>query len=336
MSLAGARGTTEAELAKVLGVEGTADPHMGRDGLSLALEAPRHAQPDDKGDPVVFADAASLWAQAGFHFQQAFLDALAANYGAGVRLVDFERAAATATDQVNTWVADQTKGRIRHLLDKGAVDQSTRLVLVNAVYFKGSWAVPFDPAQTSDGSFTKADGKRVQVPFMHLDDEFGYAKGPDFQAVRIPYVGGASMVVVLPAPGRLAAVEGSLAPDALQFERAFVDLGLPKFSFSQRESLRDSLAALGVRDAFDADRADFSGMDGDRDLSVADVIHEANISVDEKGTTAAAATGVVMYATSRPVEVGKLTLDRPFLFFVQDDATHEILFLGRVADPTSG
>jgi len=262
------------------------------------------------------------------------------NYGAGIHLADFITQPDAARREINDWVAGQTKDKIKDLLPEGVPDPMTRMVLVNAIYFKADWVRQFDPNSTSDQPFHLLDGSEVQARMMSRGLGIPYAQGNGYQAVELPYVGGtAAMDILVPDEGnftqfetaldagRLVQILGDMQPTSVQF-------GMPRFSFTSQFGLADQLSALGMADAFDPVLADFSGMDGQRDLYVSAVIHKAFVAVDEKGTEAAAATGVIMEATGAPLFEVNLTIDRPFIFLIRDLPSGQILFVGRVLDPT--
>ncbi|OFW64012.1 MAG: hypothetical protein A2135_03870 [Actinobacteria bacterium RBG_16_67_15] len=273
---------------------------------------------------------------------QEYLDLLARNYGAGIRLVDFREAAEEARVAINAWVADETNDRITDLIPQGAIDELTRLVLVNAVYLDATWARPFDPEVTFDAPFFRLDGTEVSVATMHAYQMTSqYAAGDGWQAIDLPYTGDElSMVIVVPDSGRFAEVEALIAVGLLgevrtALDTAIVDLSLPKFEMRNQLSLVEALRSLGIAQAFDPGVADFTGISTEDQLYVSDVIHEAFIAVDEAGTEAAAATAVIIGTTSLPTDIVSLEIDRPFLFFLQDRTTGAVLFLGRVVDPSA-
>jgi serpin B len=236
-------------------------------------------------------------------------------------------------------VAEKTRDRIEELLGPGTINALTRAVLVNAIYFKGSWATAFDPEATRTRPFHLLDGSRRDVEMMHGLWETTYAKGDGWQAVRLPYFG-ASMLVVVPDSGNFASVESGLTADFLadvdrRMKLHDVDLGLPRWESASSIGLRDILRRMGMTDAFDPNLSDLTGVAPIDDLYVSDVIHQANVTVDEEGTEAAAATAVIMRVTSAAPVLPRVTLtvDRPFLYLIQDDATGEILFMGRLLTP---
>jgi serpin B len=343
MTYAGARGQTAAEMAEVLHIDlDDAALHAAFNTLDQAL-ASRNQEFPATGDgverKVQLSIANSLWGQNGFTFAPEFLDTLAENYGAGMRVVDFVEAAEAARQAINDWVAEETNDRITDLIPEGVLSEATRLVLTNAVYLDATWASLFDKGDTWQAPFFLLDRSQVTVDTMHQDGSFPYAAGDGWQAVELPYVGGElAMLFLVPDSGRFAEVEGLVGAGLLDqvvagLESTQVDLGLPKYEFRSRSSVADLLAAMGMPAAFDPGAADFSGMTTEDRLFISDVIHEAFIKVDEEGTEAAAATAVVMNLTSARPEGVDLQIDRPFLFSLYDRETGEILFMGRVLNP---
>jgi serpin B len=340
MTYAGARGVTAEEMAAVLHVD-LDDPafHAAMNALDLALESRSFKSGDDR---VQLSIANSLWGQDGLAFEQPFLDTLAEDYGTGMRLVDFKAAAEKARVQINDWVASQTNDKITDLIPAGVLNDLTRLVLVNAVYLDATWALQFDPNDTSDGSFTTLAGTQVTVPMMRQTSSFSYAKGDGWQAVQLPYSGNKlAMLLIVPDQGRFTDVEQELGSGLLSeavagLSPASVALTVPKFTFRTQAQLGSALKTLGMPTAFDPNSADFSGMTTEEQLLIDEVIHEAYIAVDEEGTEAAAATAVVMRATSAPMVDVTFEIDRPFIFALRDTETGALLFLGRVTDPSAG
>jgi serpin B len=303
------------------------------DAVDLALTTPP-AGADAGTFRLSLAD--SIWAQQGLALSPPFLDALATDYGAGVNLVDFEEAPETARLAINGWVSNQTQGLIPTLLPMGSIDDSTRLVLANAVYFHGDWVTPF-AANSPDGTFHAPAGD-VTVPMMSSRSGNGmFWSGSGWTAAALPYDGNTTaMYLIVPDSGTFSAFEQGLTADALATmlvpaQQTPGAVSLPRFKFSLATSLSDALSTLGMSVAFTA-AADLSGIDGAHDLRVAAVLHQADIAVDEEGTTAAAATGVIVGALS--VEV-PLVVDRPFLFFIVHQPTNTLLFAGRVVDPST-
>lgn len=337
MASAGARSETLTQILAVLQQRLPPDAmHRAMNALNLALLAPRPFPPGSTGEPLQLQFANSMWAQSGYHIEPGFLDVLARAYGAALNTADYQHDAAGAVRAINRWADANTNHKIPQLLSQ--LDPATRLVLVNALYFKASWIQPFDAAQTRSGPFHTANRTTVTVPFMHATLETGYASGDGWQAVDLPYVGNASMTFIVPDAGRLDDFERSL--DAAQLDRILqslqpteVTLALPKLHLSDQADLTRILQQLGMTDALRSGSADFSGITGNRDLYVSQVVHQATIDLDEKGTEAAAATGVLM-ATSGASRQAHIELDHPYLLLVRDHVTGTILFLGRVNDPT--
>jgi serpin B len=284
--------------------------------------------------------ANAIWAEKTYTFETDFLDTLAENYGAGVNLLDFTNAPDPSRLTINSWVASQTDDKIQNLLPPDSVDNLTKLVLTDAVYFNAAWNTPFDPNNTQDGSFTLLDGSSVTASFMNAQlPSLPAMQGTNFVAASLPYADTRlSLVVVVPDVGQFSQVESSLNATTLASLVAGLTsqpvlLMLPRFKIETATSLVTLLEALGMTSAFTPGTADFSGMDGTHNLYISDVFHDAFINVAEKGTEAAAATGVVMKDAS--IFIG-LAVDatRPFIYFLYDQPTGAILFMGRVQDPS--
>ena len=285
--------------------------------------------------------ANAIWGQHGYQFLPEFLDVLAENYGAGMRAVDFAGAPDEARVRINDWVAEETAGKVEGLLPPGTIERSTRLVLTNAIYFNASWLWQFNPRDTEVRPFHLAGGGTVRVPMMTetTKEFYGYSRGDGYQVVDVPYSWGElSMTILLPDEGKLGEFEDSLDSEMLgrivdDIEIDYVTLTMPLFEFESEFSLGDTLAGMGMPDAFDDRAADFSGMTGSRDLWISRVVHKAFVSVDEEGTEAAAATSVVMLDSGPVKEPIAVTVDRPFIFLIRDTGTGTVLFLGRVSNP---
>jgi serpin B len=335
MAAAGAGGVTLTELRRVLRTEDESTDdglHAGMNALDAALTARNRAD-------VELSLANATWLHEPLDVEQAFLDVLAAQYGSGVELVDFESDPDGARLAINAWVARRTNDRISELLAPDTLDELTRLVLVNAVYLNASWAVPFTLESTRDAPFTTAAGDTIDVPTMVRQAELLYASGDGWQAAELPYVGDElAMLLFLPEPGFLPTFEEIfLVTDATQYlESRLVQLQLPKWDTSSNVELADPLVALGLTTAF-GDTADFTRITTEIQLRIARVVHQANITVGEAGTEAAAATAVVIAPTSAPPEDEPVALvfDHPFVFAIRDRTSGAVVFLGRVADPRS-
>ena len=338
MTYAGARGETEAQMADALHFRGQ-DVHAAFNALDLELAKQGKGGGKDQ-EPLQLNIANAVWAEQTYPFLQEFLDTVAVNYGAVINLADFINNFEPVRKEINGWVEDQTKDKIKNLLAQGVLNADTRMVLVNAIYFKADWLTQFDANDTHDAPFHLLDGSETQVKMMSNGlHGIPYASDDGYQAVELPYAGGtAAMTLLVPDEGRFAAFESTLDAaklDAIlnELQPATVQLSLPKFTFESQFSLPDQLAALGMTDAFDPDRADFSGMTGNRDLFISDVIHKAFVAVDEKGTEAAAATAVIMELAMALPAGNVLTIDRPFIFLIRDTVSGQILFVGRVVNP---
>ncbi|WP_437718994.1 serpin family protein [Sorangium sp. So ce448] len=336
MAYAGARSETEAEMASALRFTLPQERlHPAFNALDLALESRGEIAEGQDGEGFRLNIANALWGQAGHPFLPSFLDVLAENYGAGMNLVDFAQPS-EAREIINGWVAERTWGRIKDIVPEGAVSASTRLVLTNSIYFSAAWKFPFDEEASDIADFTLADGSSISVSMMAGTAEVRYGEGDGYAALEMPYYGDeVSMVLVLPSDieafeegldgARLDGVLGSLEPRN-------VTIGLPSFRVESTFDLIPPLEELGMTAAFGA--ADFSGIDGQRSLSISAVVHKAFVSVNEAGTEAAAATAVAL-DESGPPEPAAIRFDRPFFFFIRDNATSAILFVGRVADPAA-
>jgi serpin B len=285
----------------------------------------------------------AIWAQKGYEFRVAFLDALAENYGAGLRILDFINDPEPSRITINDWVSEQTEERIKDLIPPGGINSLTRLVLTNAIYFNAAWESKFTEEATKDLPFYPLDGESVTVPMMRQTESFGYAEGDDYQAVELPYDGEElSMVILLPSEGKFTEFEHILDYEQVdriisKLEDKRVRLTMPKFEFESEFSLKQALSALGMAEAF-SESADFSGMTGNKDIFIGSVIHKAFVLVEEGGTEAAAATAVVMVTSApgpKPEEPVVVTIDRPFIFLIRDIETGAILFIGRVMNPAA-
>lgn len=340
MTYAGARGETEAQMARTLHYTLPQEQlHRAFNALDLQLaERGKEAKGQD-GEPFRLKIANSVWGQKDHRFRDEYLAVLAANYGAGLRLVDFINAAEQVRQTINEWVEENTEGKITDLLAEGSIDSLTRLVLANAVYFNAAWKNPFESMATADRPFTLLDGSEVVVPTMRRTGSYAYARGQGYHALSVPYDGDEiDMILLLPDAGTFEAFEstltaGEIAATLRGLAPKQVHLSLPKFTYESRFALAETLAALGMPDAFVAEKADFSGMTGERDLFIGEVSHKAFVAVNEKGTEAAAATAVEMRTTAAMEPPLEFTVDRPFVYLIRDVQTGTILFVGRMLNP---
>lgn len=332
MAEAGARGDTAAQLRKALHLA-----ENGHEKLGAMLRAASGKTRAANGYEL--AIASRIWPQRGYALEAPFLAVLTDHYAAPPVELDYKAAPEEARSKVNAWVDDATRGKIKDLLPAGSVDSLTRLILTNAIYFKGDWETAFDAKKTADGPFYAPTGE-VAVPLMTLKEDLAYAGAEDVQVVELPFKGGEiGMVLFVPtAKDGLAKLEASLTSERASklagvLAHTSVRLHLPRFKLESAVSLVEPLRALGITDAFDVNRADFSGISGNRELYATGVFHKAFVDVTEEGAEAAAATGMTLGIKSAPPEPIAVRADRPFLFAIRDRKTGAILFLGRLVKP---
>ena len=325
MVYGGARGETAAQMATTLRFGGQGATHPAFSHLREKLNSVQ-----EKGH-VQLSVANSLWPQKEYKFLPDYLALTKEFYGSEIIPLDFKTDTEGARQEINTWVEGKTNERIKDLIPKGMLSPMTRLVLANAIYFKGDWARQFKPEHTRPAPFKLADGTTTEVPMMSQTAGFKLAHTPDFQALELPYEGGdLSMLILLPSePGKLPDLDLETI-NGLGFNEMETMVQLPKFKLESTFRLGDTLAAMGMPLAF-SHQADFSGMTGSRDLFIDAVIHKTFVEVNEEGTEAAAATAVGMRATSMPP---MFIADHPFHFLIRENATGTILFIGRVTDPS--
>jgi len=330
MTYAGARGPTADLMRRVLHLDGM-DPHKAAGELLAQWNAP--------GKPYQLRVANQLFGERSMRFTSPFTALLADAYRAALEPVDFSGAPDAVRSHINDWAADHTEQRIKDLLPAGSIDGDTRLVLANAIYFKGQWAQKFEPARTATGTF-HASGHDTSAPFMHQHGVFRYGKTDGAQILELPYVGDDLVMTIVLPDGDLPSLERTL--DEVTLDQLIaslhgadeVDVTLPRFTLASPSlSLKQAFVALGMGDAFEAGQADFSGMTSDDHLFISDAFHKAVVEVNEEGTVAAAATAVVMTRESMHL-VPSFVADRPFMFFVRDLRSNAVLFMGRVVDPT--
>ena len=279
----------------------------------------------------------ALWGQNGYSFLPEFLGTLAANYGAGVNLLDFAGNPELSREIINEWVVEQTNDKIRELIPRNVITTATRLVLTNAIYFKAQWLFQFDEMGTADRPFHLIDGEEVTLPMMCQTEHFRIAGGNGYMAVELPYSNGRiSMLVIMPDSDCFFEIEDRLGNDFINeiagnMRDSDIYLSMPKFETVSAFQLNDVLIEMGMESAFGMS-ADFSGMDGTLSLYIGSVIHKAFISVDEEGTEAAAATAVIMQKINGGPSI-EFLINRPFIYLIRDRDTGTILFMGRVLNP---
>ncbi len=340
MTFAGAREDTERQMARTLHFT------LGQDGLHEAFsELYVLLEEIQQAGEVRLSQANSLWPQEGYPFLAEYLSLIERHYGVSITAVDYrtDTARQATCKTINMWVEKKTEGRISNLIRETNLDEWTRLVLTNAIYFKGRWEDEFKPERSKEALFFRSARKCVEVTMMDQTEYFKYVETDSVQIVELPYGGGeVSMLVVLPRQIEgLGSLEASLSVarlnawrNALTEQR--VNVMLPRFTMTFAASLCKTLKAMGMVEAFTWPGANFAGFDGDPDwFYIGEVIHKAHIEVDERGTEAAAATAVVMMLGGMPAPCPIFRADHPFLFLIQENRTGSILFTGRVSDPTS-
>lgn len=353
MAYAGARGDTRDQMREALrytlndetlhGAFNALQRELNARGEAIdADDLPSQYDAEDNPVPFQLALVNAVWGQADYPFQESYLTRLENHYGGGLQEVDYRSDHEAAREKINTWVANQTADRIKDLLPPGALSHLTRLVLTNAIYFLANWYHPFDPNATGNEAFTPLNGSTGDVSMMTQSEAFPYAEVNGTKAVDLPYIGeDVSMVVILPPEGRFEPYEqafdrATLAQIIGALEAREGTVSLPRFEFKSGFALKKPLEALGMPIAFDPSSADFSGIakldETNENLYIDDVYHDTYIAVDEEGTEAAAATGVVINAESAPSDPFEFVADRPFLFVIRDRPTDTVLFLGRVID----
>jgi serpin B len=340
MTYAGARGDTATEMGEVLHFH---LPPTRLNAAFAALNRTLNADVQQRGYRLNVANR--LWGQQGYRFLPAYLAITRDVYGAELAQVDFARQTEATRRQINAWVEQRTENKITELIPAGLLDPMTRLVLTNAIYFKGDWSEPFSKRATADAPFHLTGQTSVPVPLMSRQDDFRFWAGDGLKALELPYgKGDLAMVVLLPDEIEgLAKLEARLSTAGLKrwltgLREQEVRVFLPRFKQTSQFQLADVLQAMGMSRAFSPSEADFSGMDGQRDLCLSAVIHKAYVDVNEEGTEAAAATAVEVApaaAPYQPHEPQEFRADHPFVFLIRHVRTGSILFLGRLVNPAS-
>jgi len=337
MAYEGARGKTADEMQSVFRF-----PTNGN--LRKSAFAAIHNQLNKPDAKYKLSIANALWAQNDYKFLDEYLTTLQQYYAGKAANVDFKNSTEEVRKTINKWVEDKTNNKIKDLFPQGSLDNMTRLVLTNAIYFKGTWVKQFEKSQTRDEDFRVSSVNTIKVPMMRRTDKnakFNYMETDNLQILEMPYEGEKlSMIVLLPKNDNLSSLENSLFLDKIndwknKLWEQRVDVFMPKFTFDTKYFMNETLARMGMPTAFTRDSANFSGMDGTQNLFIQKVIHQAFVDVNEEGTEAAAATGVSMGITSvGPTQIPVFRADHPFIFVIQDRENGNILFLGRVANPS--
>ncbi|XP_004695046.1 PREDICTED: leukocyte elastase inhibitor-like [Condylura cristata] len=335
----GTRGNTQAQVSKTLHFDTVEEVHFRFQSLLAAISK------RDAGHVLKLANR--LYGEKTYSFLPEFLASTQKMYGAELATVDFQGASEEARQVINEWVKGQTAGKIPELLAAGVVDNLTRLVLVNAIYFKGTWQDEFKKEETEDAPFrlNKRDTKTVKMMYQKNNLPIGHIQELKCHVLELPYKGGElSMVILLPddiedESTGLEKLEQHLTLEKLREWTKPENMGytevrvrLPKFKLEESYSLQPLLARLGVEDLFTPSKADLSGMTEASGLSVSGIIHKAFVEMSEEGTEAAAATAARMtYCSGRPKP--QFFADHPFIFMIRHNPSGSILFLGRVSSP---
>ncbi len=337
MTYTGARGNTAKEMAAVLRLP-SGELEKIAAGYSN-LQKQLQADPKTSGYQLNIANA--LWGQKGFGFLQAFLDSNKKYFGSGLTELDFEQPEA-ASKTINAWIEEQTKEKIKDLIPAGGLDRMIRLVLTNAIYFKGDWAIKFKTENTKPAKFNVTADKIIEVPMMYQKQTFEYGETDTVQILQMPYKGNElAMMVILPkAGGTIESVDKQIVAEpasvtSVRRRKVELEVYLPKFKMTCGTlEMKGILQDMGMKEAF-TDSADFSGMTGKTDLCISKVMHKAFVEVNEEGTEAAAATAVGMTLTSVALAPPVFRADRPFIFIIKENAKSQtILFMGRMCNPT--
>lgn len=335
MTYEGARGKTASEMQSVFHF--FADPNVRIPSFEKL-----YSQINPQKATYQLSTANALWAQKDYPFDPNYTKTIETYYGGKTTNLDFKADTEGSRQTINSWVSSKTNSKIPELFAKGTLNEYTRMVLTNAVYFKGKWDSQFEKEATRQKDFTVQSGSKVKCSMMNKQSDLNYAETADYQAIELPYEkNDLSMIVILPKAGRMSAVENNLSTVKFSeikksLNSELVDLSLPKFKFDTSYDMNETLSTMGMPTAFDSNGADFSGMDGTKNLFIGLVVHKAYVDVNEEGTEATAATGVGMKTTSieMPQQPKIFNADHPFIFAIVHDFTGSILFLGKVNDPT--
>ncbi len=331
MTYEGARGKTADEMQSVF--------HFPENSILRPNFASVYNEINKKDKEYQLSTGNALWAQQDYQFLEEYFSTIEKYYGGKAANVDFIEETEKSRQTINKFIEEQTNDKIEEIIAPGVLSPLTRLVLTNAIYFKGTWEWEFDKSDTRDRDFKITKEDIVKVPMMHMDPDkarFNYADAGDLQILELPYKGkDISMIILLPTED-LDSIElttQNLDKWKAEMQETKLDaIYFPKFEFDTKYGLNEALKTLGMPTAFEFGIADFSGMDGTQSLYISDVIHQAYVKVDEKGTEAAAATVVVM-GTSAAAPRNIFNADHPFIFIIQEKKTGNILFLGKVVDP---
>jgi len=334
MTYEGARGKTAEEMQRVLHIP--EDENLRRENFAKIIDGIN--KPDKK---YKLSTANALWPRIDFQLLKEYQDTIEKYYGGKATPLDYAKDSEGSRQIINSWVEDKTEQKIKDLIPPGLLDPSTVLVLTNAIYFKGTWVLQFDPKETKEEDFRTSAGEAVRVPMMRLvdkDEKFNYAETEDLQILELPYDGeDLSMLVILPKGNKLEKIEKELSIEKLSewkdmLKEQKVDIYIPKFKFETKYFMANTLKKMGMPTAF-GPGADFSGINGKGGIWISQVIHQAFVDVNEEGTEAAAATAVMLREIARTTPVFRA--DHPFMFLIQERKSGNILFMGKVANPAA-
>jgi len=331
MTYEGARGQTAEEMQSVFHFP--EDDNIRRPAFARVYNLLNKPEKE-----YLLSTANALWAQEDFKFLDSYLNAVEKYYGGKTTNLDFRTETEKSRKIINSWVEKQTNDKIKDLIPQGILSPATRLVLTNAIYFKGKWVEQFDEDSTRDADFRVSPDNIVKVPMMRNTEDFNYAETDDLLILEMLYEGEElSMIILLPKED-LASLEQSLTAEKLAewknlLSKERVSVQIPRFKFETKYYMKDTLMDMGMPVAF-SENADFSGMTGKRDLFISNVIHQTFVEVNEEGTEAAAATAVAMVESAAPSEIKIFRADHPFIFLIQERETGNILFLGKISDPS--
>lgn len=332
MAYEGARGTTSDEMESVF--------HFIQDNIARKNYVSRiNSELNDPSQQYKLDIANALWIQNDYPVFSSYTDTIKQYYAANVTNLDLKGDSENSRKIINTWVENKTNQKIVDLLPQGSINENSRVVLTNAIYFKGNWTNQFDAQDTSNQNFTTSANKIVTIPMMTTTSSFPYFEDNNIQVLKMPYQGGhLSMVVLLPKNNNLKSLANSLSVEKLQqwngnMTTEPVTVYMPKFTLDTKYILNDYLPSMGMPSAFSPNDANFTGISSVKDFSISTAVHQAFVKVDEKGTEAAAATGAVFQVTSMPLSKYTFRADHPFIFMIYDDQTGLVLFMGQVVNP---
>src|SRR5579885_596934 len=326
----GARGNTATQLQSVFG--------FIQDDTTRKNQIKSQNEQLASTDNYQLNTANAWWVQNDYHILPDYTNTLQNYYKAEITSLDLKGDSENSRKTINTWVENKTNQKITNLLPPGSINYLTRAVITNAIYFKANWTNQFAPSDTQEQNFTTSNGTQVKVPMMSQFTTFPYYEDNTVQVLDMPYKGDRlSMIVILPK-GSIQSL-GTISQEQFnnwnnKLADSPVKVYIPKFKLDTKYALNDILVSMGVKDAFDPNTADFSGMTGNHDLSISTAIHQAYVKVDEKGTEAAAATGIVISATAMPIYQHTFQADHPFVFVIYDKQTGLVLFMGQIMNPS--